>query len=574
MLLLFMLSSSAFAQNSFQSGIQYVALKEKMTSSDQYENSTLESILRDIEGKYEVYLSYNPQVVAGKTVSREAVVKLQGNSKNVEKWLSSFLKQYQLDCKKVKDKYFIIYPQSKDKPNRLNSIAPLEEYPTMLSSVPSIRPVQSGNYAEKVITGTVISEEDNMGLPGVNVLVKGTTIGSVTDVDGKYRISAPDDATTLIFSSIGYKAQEIEIGSQSVIDIVMSVDIQSLGEVVVIGYGAVKRSDLTGSVSSITSKDIEEIPTNTVSNLLQGRAAGVQVTTGDAAPGGGINIRIRGTSTITGSTEPLYIIDGFPVNSDNDDLYVSGGINEGSAEGSVVTKVKPNALSFINPNDIESIEILKDAAATAIYGSRGANGVVLIKTKRGKAGKTQVNVNYSLGVQEIIRKIDRLDGPAYARRLTEAEINGGVAPQNVSFNGSDEYHPLPENVQTTDWQEELYRVAPVHNLGVAFSGGTDKTQYLLSGKYYDQEGIMVNSGFKDAQVRFNLDQHVSDFFKLSTNMLLSHSVNDRVPTGAGFNYNTVTSALDYDPTINPNWFDETTGLWYTDTKHANQRPTR
>ena len=247
----------------------------------------------------------------------------------------------------------------------------------------------------KAIEGQLVSEKkqdrtvkgmvaDNKGnpLPGVTVLIKGTTKGTVTDVDGKYTLASISENDVLIFSFVGMKTQTIEVAGESTINVILVEDAIGLDEVVAIGYGSVKKSDLTGSVASVSVEDFENSSSVSVTEALQGRAAGVQISTGDAAPGGGINIRIRGTSTINGTTEPLYIVDGFPINSNSDDLYVVGGIAEGEVEGAIANKVPPNPLSAINPNDIESIEILKDASATAIYGSRGANGVILIKTKR------------------------------------------------------------------------------------------------------------------------------------------------------------------------------------------------
>ncbi|MDN5213716.1 TonB-dependent receptor [Fulvivirgaceae bacterium BMA12] len=523
-------------------------------------NVTLEKVLDEIEKQSEFYFLFNQ-----KLIDTERVVNVEAEDKKISDVLDGLFKRTDVNYL-VLDRQIVL---------TTTKVKELDRYvganTTNRSFLPrkKIRTLRINEIADRTITGRVI-DSDGEPIPGVNVIAKETTVGTITDAEGKYTLDISNEVTTLVFSYVGMNSEEIEIGNRTVIDVTMIQDISSLEEIVVIGYGAVKRSDLTGSVASITSEDIQEIPTNTVSALLQGRAAGVQVTTGDAAPGGGINIRIRGTSTITGSTEPLYIIDGFPVNSDNDDLYVSGGFNEGTVESTNANKVRPNALSFINPNDIESIEILKDAAATAIYGSRGANGVVLIKTKRGVAGKTKVSVNYSYGSQSIIRKITRLDGPAFAARRNEAEINSGVDPANVGFNGSDPFHPLPQNAETHNWQDLLYRTAPVHDMSVSFSGGDNNTKYLLSGKFYDQEGIMINSGFKDAQLRLNLDQNLGELVSVRTNVLLSHSINDRVPTGAGFNYNTVTFALGYSPAINPDWFDETTGLWYTDTKLANQ----
>lgn len=523
-------------------------------------NVKLEQVLDEIENQSEFYFLFNQ-----KLIDTERVVDVDVEDSKISDVLNGLFRHTDINYL-VLDKQIVLTTTRLKELDRYRGVSTADN---VFLPRKKIKQIRINEIVDKIITGRV-TDTDGEPIPGVNVLGKGTTQGTITEPDGTYRLEVSDDVRTLVFSYVGMQMEEVEIGNRTVIDVSMIADISSLEEVVVIGYGTVKRSDLTGSVASISSEDINEIPTNTVSALLQGRAAGVQVTTGDAAPGGGINIRIRGTSTITGSTEPLYIIDGFPVNSDNDDLYVPGGFNEGSSEGNDVNKVRPNALSFLNPNDIESIEILKDAAATAIYGSRGANGVVLIKTKRGTAGKTKINVNYSIGSQTIIRKLKRLDGPAFARRITEAEINGGIQPSNVRFNGSDPFHPLPENAETHNWQDLLYQTAPMHDLSISFTGGDENTKYLLSGKYFDQEGIMVGSGFRDAQVRLNLDQNVGEFLDLRTNLLLSHNVNDRVPTGAGFNYNSVTFALNYDPTINPDWFDETTGRWYVDTKLPNQ----
>ena len=418
---------------------------------------------------------------------------------------------------------------------------------------------------QNIVTGTV-KDASGMPLPGVNIVVKGSKQGTQTDFDGNYSLEIPQANAVLVFSYLGQKTQEIVVNGQKVINVIMEEDASQLDEVVVIGYGTVKRSDLTGSVASIKSSEITEIPNNDIVSSMQGRAAGVQITSGDGAPGGGINIRIRGTSTITGSTEPLYIIDGFPVNSDNDDLAVSGGINEGAVEGSLPNKVRPNALQLINPQDIANIEILKDAAATAIYGSRGANGVVLITTKRGKSGKPKVAINYNLGVQSLIRKIKRRNAFDYITNLTEREINDGTAPGDVRYNGDDEFHPLAQNAQNYDWQDIIYRQAFIQDISLTFSGGNENTKYLLSGKYLDQDGIMEDNTFKNAQIRMNLDQNIGNFLSLKSNLSLNHIYDDGVPTGSGFNYNTVTATLGQSPAQNPEWFDSDTGLWYTDPK--------
>lgn len=421
----------------------------------------------------------------------------------------------------------------------------------------SFRNALTVEFLEDVDIAGIVTDENGQGLPGASLVLKGTTTGTTTGLDGGYKLSVPEDAI-IVVSFVGYKTQEFPVNGRSTIDVQMDLDAEQLEEVVVIGYGAVKRSDLTGAVSSISSKDLENTASTNISSALQGRAAGVAVITGDGAPGGGINIRIRGTSSINSSTEPLYIVDGFPVNSSNDAVYVGGGINEGSGS----QRVRPNALSFINPQDIESIEILKDAAATTIYGSRGANGVVLIKTKRGKSGQSKMDVNYSYGVQKVIKTYDRPTGPQYAERVNEGFRNAGDVDR---FDGSSIYFPVPAQAGTTDWQDLLYRQAATQNVGVSFSGGTDQTQFLLSGKYIDQEGIIIESAFEDLQTRLNIDHQANDAVKVGGSVLLSHAIRNQVPTsGAVFNHNIIRDIISRSPVHNPEWIDESTGRYWTD----------
>lgn len=418
---------------------------------------------------------------------------------------------------------------------------------------------------DKTITGKVV-DSNGQPIPGVNILAKGTRKGTQTDFDGNYSLTVSDNTSVLRFSYLGFKTQEITTGNNTVINITMEEDTAQLDEVVVIGYGTVKRSDLTGSVTSISSKDITEQPNNNIVSALQGRAAGVQISTGDGSPGGGINIRIRGTSTITGSTEPLYIIDGFPVSSANSDINIGGGISEGALEDGVVSNVFPNALSMINPADIANIEILKDAAATAIYGSRGANGVVIITTKRGSSGKPQLNLNYTVGVSSLANKLNRIEGNLRGQIDNENEVRDGVNPADVRWNGADEFHPVPGNAQSYDWQDIVYRQAVSQNISLTFSGGDNNTKYLLSGNVVDQEGIMKETSFKDYQFRVNLDQSIGSFFSLSSNISLSTSERSQAPgAGSGFGYNVVTRTLSEHPLINPEWLNvDDPSVWYTD----------
>ncbi|GAA3612827.1 TonB-dependent receptor [Flavivirga amylovorans] len=411
-----------------------------------------------------------------------------------------------------------------------------------------------------------VTDATEQPLPGVNVLVKNTNVGTQTDFDGNYSLNIPQGASHLVFSYLGQRTQEIAITGQTVINVALEEDTARLDEVVVIGYGTAKRSDLTGSVASISSEDIMEQPNNDIVSSLQGRAAGVQIYTGDSSPGGGISIRVRGTSTITGSTEPLYIIDGFPVSSSNRDINIGGGIGEGQAEGSTVSDVFPNALSMINPADIANIEILKDAAATAIYGSRGANGVIIITTKRGRSGKSKLSVNYSVGVSSLANKLNRLDGNLRGQIDNENEIRDGADPADVRWNGADEFHPIPGNAESFDWQDIVYRQAISQNVSLSFSGGNENTKYLLSANVIDKEGIMRETGFKDYQLRMNLDNAVGSFLNLKSSILLSTSERRQAPgAGSGFGANVVRDILSAHPLINPEWRDPTNpGVWYTD----------
>lgn len=364
---------------------------------------------------------------------------------------------------------------------------------------------------EKVVTGTVTSETGE-SLPGVNVVIKGTTKGTITDINGKYSINVPEEGSTLTFSFIGYQSQEIAVNEQTVINVSMIPSTKEISDVVVIGYGTVKKSDLTGSVASVKAEEIQAVPSTTFDQALQGRAAGVQVVQTSGVPGGETNIRIRGTSSVNASSEPLYVIDGMLVNSDGGEVSVGG---RGPRIG---------PLASINPNDIESIEVLKDASAAAIYGSRGANGVILITTKRGKEGAGKIDIDCYYGVQEVAHKLKLLNASQYADFVNDAAINADQAPVYVN----------PANLgKGTDWQDELFRIAPIANYQASFSGGTKQTKYAISGSYFTQDGIVVGSNFERYSFRVNLDQELNKYLTIGTNMSFSGISANRVQTGPG-----------------------------------------
>lgn len=369
----------------------------------------------------------------------------------------------------------------------------------------------SGVVQARVITGKVISP-DGMAIPGVNVVLKGTVTGTVTNIDGQYSISVPANGSILVFSFLGFEKQEITVGDQRALNVTLNPSVEVLSDVVVIGYGTVKKSDLTGSVASVKSEEIQSAHATTFDQALQGRAAGVQVIQTNGVPGGETNIRIRGTSSVNASSEPLYVIDGMLVNSDGGEVSVSG---RGPRIG---------PLASINPNDIESIEVLKDASAAAIYGSRGANGVILITTKRGKEGAGKIDVDVYYGVQQVARKIDLLNAAEYATLVNDAAIAAGQTPVYVN----------PANLgEGTDWQDELLRLAPTSNYQLSFTGGTASTKYAVSGAYFTQQGIVIGSDFNRFSFRINLDQKINKYISLGTNLSFSGLRANRVETGPG-----------------------------------------
>lgn len=381
---------------------------------------------------------------------------------------------------------------------------------------------------EKVITGMVVSDAGET-LPGVNVIQKGTTNGTITDSGGNYAITVPDQAAILVFSFLGFETQEIAIFNQSVINVNLKQSIEQLSEVVVIGYGTVRKSDLTGSVSSVTADELRSLPVTSFDQALQGRAAGVQVIQSSGVPGGETNIRIRGTSSVNASSEPLYVIDGMLVNSTGDEMSTNG------------VGPRIGALSTINPSDIESIEILKDASATAIYGSRGANGVILITTKRGKPGTGTVSFETYSGVQQVSRELDLLNASQFAQLVNDAEKNSGRSP----------VYPNPGSLGVgTNWQKELFQIAPIADYQLSFTGGTEKTRYAVSGGYFTQDGVVIGSDFNRYSFRVNLDTDVNDRITVGTNLSYNRISSNGVRTGPGdIVPGVVTNALQFNPIL-------------------------
>ncbi len=376
------------------------------------------------------------------------------------------------------------------------------------------------NAQEEVLTGKVTQNDDDP-IPGAAVVVKGTSVGTVTDLNGEFSLHVPSGSKTLVFSFVGMKTKEVEITSSKVYNIILEGDVYNLEEVVAIGYGTMKKSDLTGSVASINSEDINSSPTSTVLQALAGRASGVQVLQNNGQPGGAISVRIRGTNSVQGSNEPLYVVDGFPLAGEN-----------------------PTILSNL---DIESIEILKDASATAIYGSRGSNGVVLITTKSGKAGKPSVSIETGFGIQSLRKKLDLMNAKEYAQFYNVVAENDGwdqpaFTQQEVNSFG-----------EGFDWQDYVFGKALLQNHNITVSGGNDKTQFLISGSLYDENGIIENSGYKRYTVRTNIGHDISEKIRVSTNITLAKIYQQNQSSGAygrgGFTL--IGGTLNAFPTVTP-----------------------
>lgn len=399
----------------------------------------------------------------------------------------------------------------------------------------------------RTVTGA-ITDDKNVPLPGATIRVKNSNVAAVSDVKGNFSINVPEGAVLQI-SFTGMEAQEVAVQQRSTVNVSLKLSSTSLSDVVVVGYGLVRKRDLTGTVASIKGAEITKSAVSSLEQGLQGRIAGVAVSQNDAAPGGGISVQVRGTSTLLGSSEPLYVIDGVPV------ANARASINQmGAQEPNHNMMTNTNVLSSISPADIESIEVLKDASATAIYGSRGANGVVLITTKKGKAGKGKITFNTSQGIASVTKKLDMLNAWEYASYVNEAYRNAGFTDANLPYSGSNG-KLSPDQIRQNfgegiNWQDEIYRNARIQNYELGISGGNEKNTYAVMGNYLVQEGVIKGSQYKRGGVRVNLDNQVLDWIKTSTNLSLSRSTNNLVRTAAGtggLEGGIVRGALNYQP---------------------------
>lgn len=473
----------------------------------------LKTVLEKLETDHKVRFNYATDLIKDKKVDPSKDV----FSANLEESLETLLNPIGLEFEKINERIYGIYPKAGK--HQLQSIRPSDKKLGQTSMGGSLNSFnvkklsqRSANFWEvmdKSISGKV-TDETGSGLPGVNIVVKNTTIGSVTDVDGNYRMSVPDDATVIVFSSVGYTSEEIEINNRSVIDIQMTPDIQSLSEVVVVGYGTQEKRDVTASIASIDQEQIKQIPTANPVESMKGQVAGVDVLQAGGRPGEYPTITIRGRRSLTASNDPLFVVDGVPMTSGTGTIY------------------------DFNPQDIESMEILKDAAATAIYGSRGANGVILVTTKRGKAGKTVVNYDGYYGKSSAIRLVDMMNAQEFADLKREsARIdasgntgrtawNGTLQPDAEVFADPAEFESI-ETGRSTDYLDMVLNDGWQTNHQLSVSGGSEKTQFNVSLGYFNEQGIISNQDYERYTARLNLDHRINDIFKIGMSSFLSSS---------------------------------------------------
>lgn len=479
----------------------------------------LRDVLNGFKTRYGVDILFEDRLVADHLVPASQI----DPSVSLERNFANLLPAQGLRYKKIKPGVYAILSERKPKKlTQTDGPQPLPTAPEPVMAMTPNSPIQATIVAAKLlvdrpISGTV-NDENGVPLPGVSVVLKNSQRGSTTNTEGKFTINVPETPgeVVLVFSFVGYLRQEVSVGTQTNITVKLASDNQTLTEVVVVGYGEQRKRDVTGSVASVSAKQIRNVPAPGFDQALAGQVAGVQVQQTSGAPGGNVNVRIRGSGSIGAGNEPLYVVDGFP------------GVTN---------------LNAINPNDIESIEVLKDASAAAIYGSRGANGVVIITTKRGRSGKATFQLDAYTGIQQVLNKVEMMNAQQFvehhilSRNNAYAEAGGNIdftkfknsqRPINYQvfpgFIESDSSGRINPNLGPgTDWQDAIFRVAPVQNIQLTANGGTDKVRYAVSTGFYNQNGIIIESGFKRYSLRLNVDADLSQRVKLGINLAPSYS---------------------------------------------------
>lgn len=476
-------------------------------ASFQPEERPIIEVLEEISEKYQVLFTYDAELLKGIKVKFDL-----SEAKSIDNAVNILMKRTGLGYELLGNKYYVIYKDNrkgqktmrkmKRKLKQLQKLEqsgnlslqrkrankPQKDFETILRTIENLK-------AEKVLTGA-ITDTEGLPLIGANILLKGTSTGTVSDIDGSFRLRVPDDAATLVISYTGYITREVAIGNQTRFDIQLTEDIAALDEVVVVGYGTQGRGTVTSAIDKISSDEINTMPVVSATQAVQGRSAGL-VVTNQGAPGQDPVIRIRGL-TSPNTNNPLIVIDGIP----------AGGLNA------------------INPNDVESIEVLKDASAAAIYGSRAAGGVILVTTKRGKSGAPKLTFDAYIGTQRMANRLDLLNTDQYIDIMTEQQTNGDLpVPPRFSDAGI-------RNVDI-DYQDEVFRSSPIMNYSLGISGGTETSNYLFSLNYMNQQGIVLNNDFERYSARLNSDYLLWNRVKVGQTLVMSYTESTNVANAGG-----------------------------------------
>ncbi len=463
-----------------------LSLSSAQKVSLNFSNKNLKTVLESISQQTGYSLAYSKEVV-----NLNDVVSIRANQVEVTAVLNKLLAPRNLSYEIIDNKIYILHKAAGQETT---------------ASVTTTAPQQNQPVGQQV--SGVVTDVNGEAIIGANISVAGATIGTVTDIDGRYSLNVPR-GSVLRFSYIGYHDQEITVTNQTTLNVIMNEDVATLDELIVIGYGTVRRGDVTTAVSSVSTQDLMERPVISAAQAIQGKAPGVQVVQPNGQPGAGMVVRVRGNTSITASNDPLYVVDGVPTND----------------------------INFLAPADIESMQILKDASSAAIYGSRASNGVVLITTKEGKAGQSKISFNSYLGVSNVIRQMQSLNTSQYKELMDELEaviLPGGLTDK-------------------TDWFKEAYRTGLNQNYQLSVSSGNEKLRYFLSGGYTDEKGVLNVSYYKRYNIRANIDNQIRDWLKVNANLAYSDYSNNGIISGTGANRAGVVLSVINTPTYAPIW---------------------
>ncbi|MES2387340.1 MAG: TonB-dependent receptor [Bacteroidota bacterium] len=506
---LFVLGLGRHQANSQESAY---ALAQHQDGSLQGGEMKIADLLARMKEKYNISIVYEPALLEGRSI------KVRPDCPDMKRCLETELTKAGLKLEQVKTGLFVIVdakaiPATKPLQTSADTASKTEALPVTPAPAEvqvqkpalTVKPTEDGP-----ITGKV-KDKSGSPLPGVNIVLKGNpSIGTISDFNGNFTLTVPAEVENpvLIFSYIGFKTQEVS-AEKGIVDLTLEESIAATDEVVVLGFNqSVSRRELSGSISSVKGEAISRAPVSGLDQALQGQVSGLQVTTSSGTPGGASKLTIRGNSSINASNSPLYVIDGIPLS-----------VTNASYDARIGESNQPiSPLNQFNTNDIANIEVLKDAAAIAIYGSRGANGVVLITTKRGKTGQSNISFSAYAGVSSVRKKLDVLNATQWREYYKNALTNSDYSTDAIDS---------LKSTANTNWQDEIYRQATQRNYQFSIDGGSEKTKYYVSAGYFDQQGTVKNSGYNRYAMRMNLDQRVKDNFKVGTTLNLSNGLNNR-----------------------------------------------